>query len=52
MGLPSDAAFSQRMSRIEGKVEFGGKVRGAWTMQAGTVIAQIADDTTNRHAAR
>jgi hypothetical protein len=39
------------MSSIEGKVEFGGKVRGAWKMQTGTVIAQIADDTIDRRAA-
>lgn len=50
-GLPSDAAFSQRMACIEGKVEFGGKVRGAWKMQAGTMIAQIANDTTHGRAA-
>jgi hypothetical protein len=50
-GLPSDAAFSQCMSGIEGKVEFGWKVRGARKMQAGTVIAQIADDTIDRRAA-
>jgi hypothetical protein len=44
-GLPSDAAFSQRTASIESKVEFIGKVRGAWKLQAGTVIAQITDDT-------
>jgi hypothetical protein len=33
------------MAGIESKVEFIGKVRGAWKLQAGTVIAQIADDT-------
>jgi hypothetical protein len=38
-GLPSDAAFSQRMAHIEGKFEFGGKAHGIWKMQAGTVIA-------------
>ncbi len=50
-GLPSDAAFSQRMASIEGKLEFDGKVRGAWKMQAGTEIGQVADDTTDRRAA-
>jgi hypothetical protein len=39
--LPRDAAFSQCMSGIEGKVEFGRKICGAWKMQAGTMIAQI-----------
>jgi hypothetical protein len=49
-GLPSNAAFSKRTARIEGKVEFGGKVRGAWKSKAGTMIRQIADDTTKRRA--
>jgi len=38
--LPSDAAFSQRKAGVEGKVEFGRKVRSAWKLQAGTVIAR------------
>jgi hypothetical protein len=49
-GLPSDAAFPQCMAGIEGKLEFDGKVRGTLKMQAGAVIAQIADDTANRRA--
>ena len=43
-GLPSDTAFSQRAAGIEGKVEFIGKVRSARQLQAGTMIAQIADN--------
>jgi hypothetical protein len=50
-GLPSDAAFSQRTAGVEGKVEFGRKVRSAWKKQAGTVITHISDDTTDRRAA-
>ena len=49
-GLPSDAALSHHTARIEGKVEFGRKVRGACKLQARTVIAQISDYTTNRRA--
>jgi len=48
--LPSDAAFSQRKAGVEGKVEFGRKIRGAWKMQAGTVIAQIPDNAVHRRA--
>jgi hypothetical protein len=33
------------MARIESKVEFVGKFRGAWKLQAGTAIAQIVDHT-------
>jgi hypothetical protein len=33
------------MALIESKVEFIGKSRGTWKLQAGTVIAQIADQT-------
>ena len=36
------------MACIEGKVEFGGKTRGARKIQAGSVIAQIADHTIDR----
>jgi|HubBroStandDraft_6_1064221.scaffolds.fasta_scaffold108923_2 hypothetical protein len=43
-GLPSNPAFSQRAACIKGKVEFNGQVRSAWELQAGTMIAQIADD--------
>jgi hypothetical protein len=32
------------MTGIESKVEFIGKVRSTWELQAGTVIGQIADD--------
>jgi len=39
------------MACIEGKVEFDGKLYGAWKMQAGTGIAQIADDTADRRVA-
>ena len=46
-GLPSDTTFSQRTAGIESKVEFAGKIRGALKLQAGTVIAQITDNTTD-----
>ena len=49
-GLPSNAAFSERPAGIEGKVEFGGKARSAWKMQAGATIGQIANDTIESHA--
>jgi len=39
------------MACIERKLEFGGKARGAWKVQAGTVTGQIADDTIERRAA-
>jgi hypothetical protein len=45
LGLPSDAAFSQRMAAIKSKVEFFGQVRSAWQLQTGSAIAQIADNT-------
>ena len=44
-GLPSDVAFSQRTAGVESKVEFVGKVCGACKLQAGTVIAQVTDNT-------
>ena len=44
-GLPSNTAFSQRTAGIESKVEFAGEVRSAMKLQAGTMIAQITDDT-------
>ena len=31
------------MAGIKGKIKFIGKVRGTWKLQAGTMIAQIAD---------
>jgi hypothetical protein len=49
-GLPSDAAFSLHAACVKGKLEFGGKIRSAWNMQAGTAIAQIADDAIDRRA--
>jgi hypothetical protein len=39
------------MTCIEGKVEFRGEVRGIWKHQAGAVIAEIADNTTDHGAA-
>jgi hypothetical protein len=50
--LPSDTAFSQRTACIESKVEFAGEIRGAVKLQAGTVIAQVTDNTTDRRPAR
>jgi hypothetical protein len=49
-GLPSDAALSHHTACVQGKVEFGRKVRGASKLQTRTVIAQIADGTTDRRA--
>jgi hypothetical protein len=50
-GLPSDTAFSQRTAGIESKVEFAGEFRSAVKLQAGTVIAQVTDNTTDRRPA-
>jgi hypothetical protein len=47
-GLPYDMAFPQRTAFIERKVKFGSDVPGTRKLQKGTLIGQIADDTTNR----
>jgi hypothetical protein len=47
-GLPSDTAFSQRTAGIESEVEFAREIRGAVKLQAGTVIAQVTNNTTDR----
>ncbi len=48
--MPGDAALSQCIAGVEGKVEFGGQIRRAPELQAGAVIGQIAYDTAGRRA--
>lgn len=38
------------MTGVKGKVEFDWKLRCAWKMQAGTMIAQIPDHAVRRRA--